>query len=178
MLGDRPKMTLVRRPPRSVAAVRRMWRFYGAALLAVGAVMVLTALSVFLTEGSQIRVIAIASSERCHPQYDLATHMGETRCDADVRFVTRTGQVINATVTDAFPGEFRHVSGQPTTIQLRYDASDPTRPDKQSNYMSLGDFLLVLGLGVLALSFGGLWLARADRYAQRAVSRVPAGSLT
>jgi hypothetical protein len=155
----------------SAVGLRRLTRFFGAAMLAVGAVLVLVALLVFLTQGSQVRVTATASSEHCHPQVDLATGIGETRCDADVRFVTVTGRIINTTVTDAFPYEFHHRSGMPTTIELRYDTNEPMRPYKQSNFMSVGQFLLVLGLGVTALSLGALWLARADRYAQNAARR-------
>jgi hypothetical protein len=52
-------------------------------------------------------------------QLDLATCVSETRCDAAVRYTTRTGRVITTTVSDAFPYEFRHRRGTLTTIQLR-----------------------------------------------------------
>lgn len=146
-------------------------RFLGAAMLLVGAVLMLVGLSVFLTQGSQIKVTATVISEHCHRQLDFATHRNETRCDAAVRFATSTGRVITTTVTDAFPYEIRHTPGKSATIRLRYDASDPADPFKQSNYMSVGQFLLVLGLGVGATALGALWLARAERIAEKAARR-------
>ena len=165
-------MILVAPSPPSVARQRRQIRFVGAAMLLVGAVMVLIALGVLLTQGSQIPVTGTVLSERCHAQFDPATHQSETRCDAAVRFTTRTGRVITTTVTDAFPYEFHHKPGQPATIRLRYDSNDPAHPYKQSNYMSVGQFLLVLGIGAVAAGFGGWWLARAERIAERAVRRL------
>jgi Protein of unknown function (DUF3592) len=164
-------MTLLAWSPSSVPRMRRLFRFCGIAILLCGAVLVLVALSVFLTQGSQIRVTAVVLSERCHPQVDLATGVGETRCDVAARFTTKSGQVINTTVTDAYRSEIRHEPGEPATIQLRYDSSDPSQPFKQSNYMSAGQFALVLGLGVLASGLGTLWLARAQRMAENAVRR-------
>jgi hypothetical protein len=160
----------------SVAGMRRLFRFLGTVMLLVGAVLVLVGLSVFLTQGSQIPVTATVMYEHCHPQADLATGSGENRCDAAVRYETRAGQVINTTVTDAFPYEFRHRPGKPPTIRLRYSTSDPAHPFKQSNYMSAGEFLLVLGLGGVAATFGVLWLARADRIAENAVRRRARGA--
>ena len=156
--------------------MRRLFRFLGTVMLLVGAVMLLIGLSVFLTQGSQIPVTATVTHERCHPQADLATGSGETRCDAAVRYETRAGQVINARVTDAFPHEFRHRPGKPPTIRLRYSTSDPAHPFKQSNYMSAGEFLLLLGSGGVAATFGTLWLARADRIAENAVRRRTQGA--
>jgi hypothetical protein len=133
--------------------------------------MLFVALLVFLTQGSQIRVTAAVLSEHCHPQFDPAYGAGETRCDASVRFTTASGQVIRTTVTDAFPYEFSHRPGRPTTIQLRYDTFDPANPDKQSNYMSVGEFLLVLGIGAGAATTGTLWVVRAERIAENTVRR-------
>jgi hypothetical protein len=69
-------------------------------------------------------------------------------------------------VSDAFPYEFQHRPGLPTTIQLRYDSNHPADPFKQSHFMTVGEFLLVLGLGGIAATFGVFWLARADRIAE------------
>jgi hypothetical protein len=151
--------------------MRRQVRFLGIAMLVVGAVLILVALGVFLTQGSQIPVTAVVLSERCHPQVDLATGIGEIRCDVAARFTTRTGQVISTTVTDAYRSEIRHVPGKPPTIRLRYDSSDPSQPFKQSNYMSAGVFALVLGLGVLACGLGIWWLTRAQPIAENAVRK-------
>lgn len=151
--------------------MRRLWRFLGAAMLAAGLLMVLVALTVYLTQGSQIRATATVTSMHCHPQFDLGTQTTSTRCEAAIRYTTRTGRVIRTTVTDAFPTEFRHVQGGATTIGIRYLASDPSSPFKQSNFMPLGQFLLVLGLGLAATGAGTWWLARADRIARKAVSR-------
>jgi hypothetical protein len=132
--------------------------------------MILIGLGVFLTQGSQIRVTATVLSETCGYQYDFgAPAASGTRCDATVRFTARSGQVIRTTVTDAFPYEFSHRAGRPTTIQLRYDSSDPTQPFKQSNYMSVGEFITVLGIGLVATTLGIWWLAGAERLAERAV---------
>jgi hypothetical protein len=154
-----------------VVGLRRLWRFLGTGMLIVGALMLLIALGVFLTQGSQIRVTATVLSEHCHPQVDAATGVSETRCDASVRYTTRSGQVIATTVTDAFPDEFAHRPGSPTTIQLRYDSGDPANPNKQSNYMSVGVFVLVPALGVMASAVGTLWLVRADRLAENTARR-------
>ena len=153
------------------AGLRRRWRLGGAVMLVAGALMLMVALGVFLTQGSQIRVTGTGLSEHCHPRPDLATGTGETRCDAAVRYTTRTGRVITTTVSDAFPYEFRHRPGMPPTIQLRYDSNDPGDPFKQSNYMSVGEFLLVLGLGGIAATFGVLWLTRAGRIAENSARR-------
>jgi hypothetical protein len=155
----------------SVAAQRRLWRIYGAIMLVVGAVMLLVALSVFLTQGSQILVTGTVVSKHCHPQLDLATGAGETRCDGAVRYRTRVGQIVATSVSDAFPYEFRHRPGMPTTIQLRYNSDDPTDPFKQSNYMSTGQFVLVLAIGSVAATFGALWLLRANQIAANIVRR-------
>ena len=155
---------------RSIARARRLWRFLGAAMLAVGLLMVLLALTVYLTQGSQIQVLATATAEHCHQQFDVGTGSTGARCDAAIRYTTRTGRVIRTTVTDAFPAEFRHVPGGPTTIEIRYDPNDPASPYKQSNYMPLDQFLLVLGIGCVATGAGSWWLARADRMARKAVS--------
>jgi hypothetical protein len=165
-------MILVAPSQSTVARQRRQIRFVGVAMLLVGAVMILIALGVFLTQGSQIQVTGTVLSERCHQQFDPAIHQSETRCDAAVRFMTRTGQVITTMVTDAFPYEFHHMPGQPATIRLRYDSNDPAHPYKQSNYMSAGQFLLVLGIGVPAAGFGAWWLARAERIAVNAARRL------
>jgi hypothetical protein len=156
---------------RSSGGGARQVRFFGGAMLLVGAVLMLVGLGVFLSQGSQIQVVATVVSERCHGQFDFATHQDETRCDAAVRFVTSAGRVIATTVTDAFPYEFRHPPGRPATIRLRYDASDPGHPFKQSNYMSVGQFVLVLGLGVGAAALGALWLARAEPIAEKAARK-------
>jgi hypothetical protein len=115
---------------------------------------------------------ATVQSERCGYHYALVrgTTSG-TRCDASVRSTTRSGQVIGTTVTDALPYEFSHRAGRPTTIQLRYDSNDPTQPFKQSNDMSVGEFLLTVGIGLVIIT-GGIWalLSRPERPDERAVS--------
>jgi hypothetical protein len=141
-------------------------------MLLVGACMVFLALGVFLTQGSQIAVSGTVISEQCHQQIDVATRQSETRCDAAVRYATSTGRVITTTVTDAFPYEFHHKPGQPETIRLRYDSNDPAHPYKQSNYMSVGQFLVVLGIGTVFGALGAWWLARAERIAEKAVRRL------
>jgi hypothetical protein len=161
----------LRQSPPEVTVQRRAVRLLGTAALLLGAFMILIALGVFLTQGSQVRVTATVLSERCHRQYDLATSSDETRCDASVRFATRSGRVITTMVTDAFPYEFSHRPGRPTTIQLRYDTSDPASPYKQSNYMSVGVFLLLLGIGAVAVTAGILWVVNAERLAENAVRR-------
>jgi hypothetical protein len=150
--------------------MRRQGRVAATVLLLIGALMILVALGVFLTQGSQIRVTATVLSEHCGYRYDFgAPASSGMRCDASVRFTARSGRVIRTTVTDAFPYEFSHRAGRPTTIQLRYDSSDPTQPFKQSNYMSVGEFLIVLAIGLVATALGIWWLVGAERLAERAV---------
>jgi len=120
------------------------------------------ALGVFLTQGSQIQVKAKVLSEQCHPQTDLATGQLETRCDADVEFTAVNGQVIRTKITDAFPYEFSG-TGQARIITLRYDSSDPTQPFKQSNYMPVDTFVVLLVFGVATILFGGWGFWRARR---------------
>jgi hypothetical protein len=132
-----------------------------------GLVLVVIALSVFLTQGSQIRVVADVLSERCQPRIDLAYPAGtDTRCDAAVRFTTVTGRVITTTVTDAFPSEFSG-SGRSRTIDLRYDSNDPAQPFKQSNYMPATTFISLLVAGAVVLLLGFWGVARARRLAGR-----------
>lgn len=133
-----------------------------------GLVLAVVALSVFLTQGSQIRVVAHVLSERCQPRFDLALASSQTRCDAVVRFTTVTGQVITTTITDAFPSEFSG-SGRYRTITLRYDRNDPAQPFRQSNYMSAGTFVSLLALGAVVLLLGYWGVARARRLADRVV---------
>jgi hypothetical protein len=140
-------------------------------LIIAGLFLAFIALAVFLSQGSQITVTAKVLSERCHPQYDLATHRGETRCDAGVQFITVSGRVVTTSVGDAFPSEF-HGSGSSKTIDLRYDSDDPTEPYKQSNYMPLGTFLMLLGVGCAVLLWGSWMAARADHIAQRSQERL------
>lgn len=139
-------------------------------MIAIGALMAVIALGVFLTQGSQITVTASVLSEHCHPQVDLATGQGETRCDAVVQFTTTAGRIITTTVTDAFPSEFRG-SGPSKTIDLRYDSSDPTQPFKQSNYMSVDTFVLLLAFACAAVLFGSWGFKRAPQLAQQAALR-------
>src|SRR5215475_8105685 len=160
-------MTPLEQSDPTIARFARLNRVWGTVLLAFGAVFVLIALTVFLTQGSQIRATATVLSEQCHYQYDAgAPSASGPRCDAPVRFTTRSGQVIRTTITDAFPYEFRHRPGQPTTIQLRYDSSDPTQPYKQSNYMSAGVFAMLLGIGGLLASLGLRGVLGAERFAE------------
>jgi hypothetical protein len=63
----------------------------GALSFLVGAVMILIALGVFLTQGNQIRVTATVLSEHCHYQPDLgAPSATPTRCDASVRYADQS----------------------------------------------------------------------------------------
>jgi hypothetical protein len=160
----------VRQSDPTIARFRRQNRVLGTVLLVFGAVFVVIALSVFLSQGSQIRVTATVLSEQCHYQYDAgAPSASGTRCDAPVRFATRSGQVIRTTITDAFPYEFSHRPGRPTTIQIRYDSSDPTQPDKQSNYMSVGVFAMLVGIGGLFALLGLRAVLGAERFAEKRV---------
>jgi hypothetical protein len=138
-----------------------------------GLLLVVIALGVFLTQGSQLRVVADVLSERCQPRIDLAYPAGpETRCDAVVRFTTVTGRVITTTITDAFPSEFSG-SGRSRTIDLRYDRNDPAQPFKQSNYMPAGTFISLLASGGVVLLLGCWGVARARRLADRTVRNRP-----
>jgi hypothetical protein len=142
-------------------------------VIVCGLLLVVIALSVFLTQGGQIRVVADVLSERCQPRTDLAYPAGtDTRCDAAVRFTTVTGRVITTTVTDAFPSEFSG-SGRSKTIDLRYDANDPAQPFKQSNYMPASTFISLLASGAVVLLLGYWGVARARRLADRAVRNRP-----
>ena len=133
--------------------------------------MVLVALIVFLTQGSQLQVTATVLSEHCHKQFDVATDASETRCDAAVRYTTVTGRIDRTTINDAFRDEFNHPQGKPATIRLRYDRDYPADPFKQSNYMPAWTFVTLLGLGALAGTFGTVWLARAVRIAENSMLR-------
>jgi hypothetical protein len=157
--------------PASAAQVRFV-RGLMLVVILCGLLLVVIALGVFLTQGSQIRVVADVLSERCQPRIDLASAGTETRCDAAVRFTSVTGRVITTTVTDAFPSEFSG-SGRSRTIDLRYDKNDPAQPFKQSNYMAAGTFIGLLAFGAVALLLGYWGFARARRLADRAVRNRP-----
>ena len=139
-------------------------------LAVIGVVMAGTALIVFFSQGSQIKVTAQVLTKRCGPKWDLATRMTETRCDASVRFTTRTGQVIVTTITDAFASEFTQ-RGRYDTIELRYDSNDPAQPYKESNYMDPTTFSVLLGFGCAATILTVWGYKRADRIAEKAAAR-------
>lgn len=143
-------------PQQLPAAGTRVGRAAAIIMCLIGVLLAGIALGVFLTQGSQIRVRAHVLSERCHPQTDLATGQPETRCDAQVQFTTVKGQVIRTTVTDALPYEFSG-TGHFRTIALRYNSGDPTQPFKQSNYMPVDAFVVLLVFGAAAILFGG-WM--------------------
>jgi hypothetical protein len=148
---------------------RRLIRVLGWVFAVLGAFFALIAL-VFLTQDSQIRVTATVLSRHCHPQYDAGTRQTETRCNALVRY-RAAGRVITTTITDAFPTEFtttRHVM----TIDLRYDPGFPADPDKQSNYMSAGEFALLMSISVLLLAGGAWWIIRAEAIAAKGIGRM------
>jgi hypothetical protein len=155
------------RPRPASAAQVRLVRGVMLAVILCGLLLVVMALSVFLTQGRQIRVVADVLSERCRPRTDLAYPAGtDSRCDAAVRFTTVTGRVITTTVTDAFPSEFSG-SGRSKTIDLRYDSNDPAQPFKQSNYMPASTFISLLASGAVAALLGYWGVARARRLADR-----------
>jgi hypothetical protein len=137
-------------------------------IILCGLLLAVIALGIFLTQGSQIRVVADVLSERCQPRTDLAYPAAatETRCNAVVRFTTVTGRVITTTVTDAFPSEFSG-SGRSRTIDLRYGKNDPAQPFKQSNYMPASTFISLLASGAVVLLLGCWGVARARRLADR-----------
>jgi hypothetical protein len=164
MLRDPGDFSLRPRPRQlSPAGVRFMFAAMIVMCL-VGVLLVGLALGVFLTQGSQIRVTAKVLSEKCRPRTDLAFGQTETRCDADVQFTTASGQLIRTSVTNAFLYEFSG-EARSRTIDLRYNSSDPAQPFKQSNYMSAGEFVLLLIIGVAAMLFGGWGLVRVRRMA-------------
>ncbi len=76
--------------------------------------------------------------------------------------------MIRTTVTDAFPDEFTG-TGRSRTIALRYDRGDPTQPYKQSNYMPVGTFVMLLIFSAATISFGGwmLYKLRSTDASQR-----------
>jgi hypothetical protein len=143
-----------------------VWGGGGVVMILAGLLLVLIALVVFLGQGSQIRVTARVLSKSCHLQTDLATGQVQTRCNAEVRFTAVSGQVVTTTVGDALSSEFSG-SGRSQTIDLRYDSGDPSQPFKQSNYMPVGTFILLLVLGTGALAFGWWICARARWLADR-----------
>jgi len=156
VMTHRSPVTASQRLQRLPKSEKRVMRAAMIFLCLIGVLLAGVGLSVFLTQGSQIRVRANVLSERCHPQTDLATGARETRCDAQVQFTTVDGQVIRTTVTDAFPDEFSG-TGPSRTIALRYDRGDPTQPYKQSNYMPVGAFVGLLIFGAATILYGG-WM--------------------
>ena len=138
-----------------------MARALAAILCLIGVLMTALVLGVFLTQGSQMKARASVLSEQCHPQTDLATGQTETRCDAQVQYTTVNGQVIKTTITDAFPYEFSG-TGHSRTIALRYDSNDPAQPFKQSNYMPIDTFVVMVVFGTAMILFAG-WIFYKSR---------------
>jgi len=153
-------------PPLRPVLRRAGW---GVVMILAGLLLILIALVVFLGQGSQIRVRARVLSKRCHFQTDLATGQPQTLCNAEVRFTAVSGQVVTTTVGGALSSEFSG-SGRSQTIDLRYDSDDPSQPFKQSNYMPVSTFILLLVFGTGALAFGCWATARAGWFADRAAA--------
>jgi hypothetical protein len=164
-------MTQLEHSQQSVARLRRQNRILWTAILVLGALIMLLPLGIFLSQNSQTLVTATVLSEQCHSQYEVATHTTETVCNATVRFATRSGQVIRTTVSGAFPYDFSHPAGQPATISLRYDSSNPDQPVPQSSYLSLTSLLVLLGLGAVGTALGIRGVVRAERIAENVVRR-------
>ena len=124
-------------------------------LIFCGAVLILIALFVYLTQNSQKEVTAQILNEKCRTVYYQSSFSNQTLCDLKVSYNTKDGKVIQTNVSKALPTEITKNPGKPDTIQLRYNSSDPYNPYKQSNYMSLGTFigLLVGGILIFFLAF-------------------------
>jgi hypothetical protein len=147
---------------------RRQIRFYRIASGCLGAFIVLIALIVFLGQGSQIRARAVVLSEHCYSAFDVALAEHQTRCNLAVEFSTRSGQQIRTTVGGALESEIGTV-GDHRFIDLRYDSGDPSQPFKQSNYMSVPIFAMLMAIGCGAILLGAWgWLARLVRRSGKA----------
>jgi hypothetical protein len=157
------------RSPASARTQRRILKTARVFLIATGGFLVLIALVVYPFQGSQIEVTAQILNRTCHTNFNLATQQHEIRCDLNVRFRTKSGQVVSTTVGGALSSEINSRDGR-ETIQLRYDSGDPKSPYKQSNYMPIGVFigLLVGGLVVIAYSVWGFRRALVRTDAQEA----------
>jgi hypothetical protein len=141
--------------PRRRGLTKGQIRFYRIVSFCFGLFFLLIALTVFTTQGSQIEVRAQVLSEQCHNAFDSADGQTETRCNLAVRFTTRSGQVVSTSVGDAFESEISY-AGNRQVIELRYDSNDPSQPFKQSNYMSVQIFILLMILGCAA-ALVGIW---------------------
>ena len=141
--------------PRRRGLTRGQIRFYRIVSFCFGLFFLLIALTVFTTQGSQIQVRAQVLSEQCHSAFDLGDEQTETRCNLAVRFTSRSGQVVSTSVGDALESEISY-AGNRQVIELRYDSNDPSQPFKQSNYMSVQVFILLMILGCAA-ALVGIW---------------------
>jgi hypothetical protein len=141
--------------PRRRGLTKGQIRFYRIVSFCFGLFFLLIALTVFTTQGSQIEVRAQVLSEQCHNAFDPADGQTETRCNLAVRFTTRSGQVVSTSVGDAFESEISY-AGNRQVIELRYDSNDPSQPFKQSNYMSVQIFILLMILGCAGVLVG-IW---------------------
>jgi len=80
------------------------------------------------------------------------------RRNLTAEFTTQSGQQVRTTVGDALAAEIYSIGNQ-QVIDLRYDPSAPSQPFKQSNYMGVGIFILLMALGWGAILVGtGGWL--------------------
>jgi hypothetical protein len=140
-------------------------RFLRAVFVGLGLVLVLIALIVFLSQRSEIQVRAQVLNEQCFNAYNPSIHQTQTLCNLDIKFTTRSGQVIRTSFDGALQSEIT-TAGNQQVIELRYYSNDPSQPLDQGSVMSAPIFVVLVVLGC-AFIVGAGWprlLARVLRY--------------
>jgi type II secretory pathway component PulL len=140
-------------------------RFFRTVFVCLGLLLVLIALIVFLSQGSEIQVRARVLSEQCYNAYDSSTHQTQTLCNLGVQFTTQSGQLVRTSVGGALQSEITNAGNQ-QVIELRYDSADPSQPLDQSSVMSAPIFIMLMLLGCAFIA-GASWprlLAKALRH--------------
>jgi hypothetical protein len=152
----------------------RFFRVLAVIVILAGLLMAALALSVFFGQQGEIQVTGRVLSKSCYSQYNPVTKTTPTICDAQVIFTARNGQVIQTKITGAALEDFSDSGLRGETIDIHYDPRDPGQAINQGFYLPVGQFIVMVAVGVGFLALGSWTYARARWLNERAAQRYAA----